>query len=91
LNEHEIRHIDIVVLVVGVAVIVGIFYLGIPILHSLFFGGEEIIPDHECEEGYFLAFSNTDNQWLCGKCKTITFGNQEYDCELQYKPATKIP
>jgi len=91
LNEQKVRTIGVVVLVIGVIVMIAIIYFTLPVIHSLLFGKDEIIPDHECEEGYFLAFSNTDNQWLCGKCTTVTFGNQEYKCDLQYKPATKIP
>jgi len=43
-----------------------------------------------CPEGYFLALNSTSNQWLCGKCKTVVFGNQEYNCELSYIKAEEF-
>lgn len=89
MNESKIKTIGVITLVLGGIGIIYIAYFGIAVLHSVVFVGEEMIPDHECEKDYFLAFSNTDNQWLCGKCKTVTFGNQEYNCKLEYKPATK--
>jgi len=79
---------SVVFLSISFVLIIVFYFIVIPILIGLLTPEKKVEQEYFCEDG-FLVFKESDSQWLCGNCKIIVYGNQEYNCELTYKPAIK--